>query len=102
MEDEGSGSVVDFSRGGAVMGATQPAFAVEAEERVELGVGVDQREVVREVDFVVFDGAPEPFDEDVADGPASAIHRDGGWLVRGAKVRPDLTDTLRHRYGLLK
>ena len=49
---------------------------VEPEERVELGVCVDQRNIILEVDLVVFGRTPEAFDEDVVDGPAAAIHRD--------------------------
>ena len=72
IEDEAGGSVVDFGRRGAGMGAVRPQVVVEPEERVELGVGVDQRDVVLQVDLVVFDRAPEALDEEVVDGPAAA------------------------------
>ena len=49
IEDLGSWSVVDFGRCRAVVGAVRPQVVVEPEERVELSVGVDQRDVVLEV-----------------------------------------------------
>jgi len=50
-------------------------LVVEGEVGVELGVGVDERGVAFEVDLLVFDGAPEPFDEDVVKAAALAVHR---------------------------
>ena len=61
---------VGGSRGAAVMSFVRPAFVVEAEVGFELGVGVDQRAIAFQVDLLVFDGAPQPFDEDVVETTA--------------------------------
>ena len=56
-------------------GAVRPALIVEAEERLQLGVGLDLGAVALQVDLLLLHGAPEPLDEDVVQSPAPAIHR---------------------------
>jgi len=75
MDDEEFGTAANFNRRGAAISAVRPAFVVEAEEPVELGVGVDERDVILEVNLLVFDRAPQPLDKNVADCPTATVHR---------------------------
>ena len=49
---------------------------VKAEIRFEAGLDRRQGRVVLEIDVFIFDGAPQPFDEDVVRGPSRAVHAD--------------------------
>jgi len=60
------------------MSAVRAQVVVEAEKRVELGMGVDQRDVVFKIDLVIFYRAPQALDEHVVQRPAPAVHRDFG------------------------
>ena len=54
------------------------AFVVEAEVSFKLGVGIDQRAITFQINLLVFDRAPQPFDEDIVEAPAlgrSGVHR---------------------------
>ena len=59
------GSAVDFGGRGAVVRAVRAVFVVEAKVALQLRVGVDERVVAFEVNLLVFDSAPESFDEHV-------------------------------------
>ena len=56
-------------------GAVRSPFVVEVEEAGEIGFGLGLGAVALEVNLVVFDRPPEPFDEDVVQRTAAAVHR---------------------------
>ena len=58
----------------AVVGAVRAAFVVEAEEGLQAGRGLGQVGVAAQVDFVVFDRAPESLDENIVQAAALAVH----------------------------
>jgi len=66
---------VGFARCGVVKRRVRPALVVEVEVGVELRVRVDQRHVTFQIDLLVFHRPPQPFDEDVVETSALAIHR---------------------------
>src|SRR6202040_773930 len=49
---------------------------VEAEPGADAGLGLGHRRIGVEVDFLVFEAAPQPLDEDVVHAAAFAIHAD--------------------------
>src|SRR5208283_3942092 len=61
---------------GVSEGAVGPAVVVEAEEGLQVRVGVYLGAVALQVNLVVLHGAPEALDEDVVEGAAAPIHRD--------------------------
>src|SRR5438552_17989519 len=62
----------------AVAGAlVLPLLVVEAEPSADAGLGFGHRRVGIEVDFLVFEAAPQPLDEDIVHAPALAVHADG-------------------------
>ena len=76
---DGSIAVVDLHRGHWVVvaeGAVRAVVIVEADEAFEVGVGLDLGLVAFEIDLIVFDGPPEPLDEDVVEAAPLSIHRE--------------------------
>ncbi len=61
---------------GVIVRAVRPTFVVEAEEGREVRRGLGQVSVAAQVDLVVLDRAPEPFDENIIETPALAVHRE--------------------------
>ena len=55
----------------------QPLSIVKPKISAQTGDGLRRRFVILDVDLLVFHAAPEPFDEDVVQRPASPIHADG-------------------------
>src|SRR5262245_53021373 len=55
----------------------QTLSIVELEISAQAGDGLWRRFVITDVDVFVFHAAPEPFDEDIVQRPASPIHADG-------------------------
>jgi hypothetical protein len=51
-------------------------LVVEAEPGADAGPGLGDRRVGVEVDFLVFEAAPQPLDEDVVHAAALAVHAD--------------------------
>ena len=79
VDGKREGLAVDLHGGlgrGDPEGAVRPVVVVKAEVGFEAGLRLDLRAVPLQVDLLVFHGAPEPFDEDVVQCPAPAIHRD--------------------------
>src|SRR5207248_9210794 len=52
-------------------------LVVEIEPSANTGLGFGHRRVGIEVDFLVFEAAPQPLDEDIVHAPAIAVHADG-------------------------
>ena len=53
------------------MRGVRPAIVVEVKVRFELGVDMDQRHVALQINFLIFHPPPQPFDEHIAEAPAS-------------------------------
>ncbi len=73
------GPAVDFHGGHGfrvAKGAVRACPVVELEEGFQVGVGFDLGAVALQVNLLVFDRPPEPFDEDVVEAAALAIHRE--------------------------
>ena len=53
-----------------------PPVVVASEPGVEPSMQVEDRDVFLEIDFLVFDAAPQPLDEDVVHPASAAVHAD--------------------------
>lgn len=54
----------------------EPLRVIEVEIGAEMGPRLGDPPIIMKVDFLVFDGSPETFDEDVVIDPAATIHAD--------------------------
>ena len=72
--------MVDLVRGTAVQGLVTSSAVVELEVVAEPFPGLGAVLICLEVDLLVFDAAPKPFDECVVH-PAPTIHADGDAVV---------------------
>ena len=57
-------------------------FVVELDPPADAGAGVGARGVLRQIDLLIFERAPQPLDEDVIHPAALAVHRDVDPSVR--------------------
>ena len=74
----------------------KPLRVVEVEVGAEMGTSLGDRPVIMKVDFLVFDGYPEPFDEDVVIDPAPADHADAN-----ARLFEDVQELKGRKLGYL-
>ena len=96
---------VDLCRGFVFEGLVGALLIVVAEEAVEAGEQLLWILVAAQVDVLVLDGAPEPFDEDVVHPAPPPIHADQELRVaqgaqEGGAGEPELTRRNRAQYGI--
>lgn len=72
--------LVEVDHGGrlSAMGGVGPLVVVEGDPSANAGLGLRTGLPSVEVDALILQGPPEPFDEDVVESPALAVHRDPG------------------------
>src|SRR3712207_9239611 len=63
-----------LGRGTIAQALVRPLMVVEPKVSIEPDVQGWHRGVVLEIDVLVLDGSPQPFDEDVVQGTASTVH----------------------------
>lgn len=92
----GPSSPVNFMGSQVIQAFMKPLRVVEVEVGAEMRTSLGDRPVIMKVDFFVFDGSPEPFDEDVVIDPAPAVHADAN-----ARLFEDVQELTGRKLGSL-
>ena len=91
--------MVDLVRGPAAERRVRPFLIVAPEEIAQAPYRLYYVRIVFEIDLLPLDGPPEPFDEDVVEDPALAVHADGD-IVSLQNVGKILARELRSLVGV--
>ncbi len=87
-------SPVEFMGCTVTQGFMEPLRVIEVEIGAEMGPRLGDRPTIMKVDFLVFDGSPETFDEDVVIDPAPAVHADAN-----ARLIEDIQELTGRKLG---
>ena len=72
---------INFIRGPITQRLVEPLVVVKPEVSLQVTSGIGNRCVLMKVNFLVFDATPETLNENVVEGPATAVHADSDIFV---------------------
>ena len=72
---------INFIRGPIIQRRMKPFGVVKLEVSLQVTPRIENRRILMKVNFLVFDTAPETLNENVVEGPATAVHADSDIFV---------------------